>query len=160
MLRRCCNLGLLGLLMMGVLLACREGYRIRVKSDRHPLSELVEMRATLSDPDAEDPVGTMVFARDTLDIGDVPVGKQVRVEVPFSVEGDAPIVVLQCKAECGCTTPECPKEVFYPQEGGVIPIHLYTDMLDTGAFVKKVELYLHAKPKRRFIYLRGRVYKE
>ena len=146
--------------MMGVLLACREGYRIRVKSDRHPLSELVEMRATLSDPDAEDPVGTMVFARDTLDIGDVPVGKQVRVEVPFTVEGDAPIVVLQCKAECGCTTPECPKEVFYPQEGGVIPIHLYTDMLDTGAFVKKVELYLHAKPKRRFIYLRGRVYKE
>jgi len=146
--------------MLSVVIACREGYRIRVKPDRHPLSELVEMRATLSDPYAEDPVGTIVFAQDTVDIGDVPLGKQVRVELPFSVEGDAPIVVLQCKADCGCTTPECPKEVFRPQEGGVIPIHLYTDMLDTGVFVKKVELYLHAKPRRKFLYLRGRVYRE
>ena len=64
----------------------------------------------------------LVFAQPEIEVV-VPAGAEhVWMEFPFHNDGDAPVVIDQMTASCGCTVPELAKNDFAPGEKGVLRV--------------------------------------
>lgn len=74
----------------------------------------------------------------------------------FVNTGEAPLVISQVKASCGCTTPSWPKEPIAPGDTGVV-VAQYNPLNRPGAFRKSITVTSNADPATRVLYIKGGV---
>lgn len=91
------------------------------------------------------------------DFGRIPQGTPVKCEFEFTNDGNAPLILVDVKASCGCTTPEWPKDPIMPGETKKI-IAEYNAKAD-GAFDKTISVYTNVNDDVIKLNLKGFVYK-
>lgn len=97
----------------------------------------------------------MTFSERTYDFGTIPETKgTVSHEFEFENTGDAPLVIVDATAECGCTTPEFSPAPIMPGKKGYIKV-TYNPYGRPGGFTKKVNVRSNAKPKKTFLLIKG-----
>lgn len=100
---------------------------------------------------------TIKFAEAAYNFGSVPEkGGSVTHEFEFENVGNANLVILDATAECGCTTPEYPKNPIAPGKKGVVRV-TYNPLYRPGSFTKGVTVRTNGKPKKVRLKITGNV---
>ena len=76
------------------------------------------------------------------DFGKIDFGSEAVCEFRFSNISNKRLIINKVKADCGCTTPDWPKEPFEPGMGGVIKVKYNTKT--SGIFRKNITVYSNA----------------
>lgn len=90
------------------------------KKVMQPTSNLVREEGE-SNPDGKYP--TFKFEETSYDFGTVNEGDMVNHVFKFTNTGEAPLVIKNATASCGCTVPSWPKEPIAPGENGEIEVN-------------------------------------
>lgn len=98
------------------------------------------------------------FIEETHDFGNLKEGPQAQVDFVFVNGGKEPLIIQNCSASCGCTTPDWTKEPIAPGQKGKITVKYNTEGR-VGTFNKTVYIASNAKgDKERYeIYIKGNV---
>lgn len=83
-------------------------------------------------------------------------GGPVSCEFEFVNTGSSNLVVISATAECGCTTPEFPKQPIAPGKKGKIKV-TYNPLGRPGGFDKVVTVKTNGKPSKARLKIRGSV---
>ena len=95
------------------------------------------------------------FKETAYNFGTIPEKKgPVTHEFTFVNTGDAPLVIVDATAECGCTTPEYSPAPVAPGKEGKIKVS-YNPLGRPGGFTKKVTVRTNAKPKKSYLLIKG-----
>ena len=98
---------------------------------------------------------TMRFDTDDHDFGVVAEeGGPIAHPFTFVNTGDAPLLIGQVKASCGCTTPSWTKEPIAPGDTGVV-VAQYNPQNRPGTFRKSITVTSNADPASRVLYIKG-----
>lgn len=101
--------------------------------------------------------GQIKFEETTYDFGNIREdGGKVSHEFTFTNEGSDPLKITSAKAECGCTTPEYPKEEIAPGETGIIKV-TYNPLGRPGGFTKVITVRCTGNPGKVNLKIRGTV---
>ena len=74
----------------------------------------------------------------------------------FTNTGDAPLLITNASASCGCTRPTFPKEPIAPGKPGEIKV-TYNAKGRPGSFRKSVYIYSNAEPTKATLHIKGNV---
>ena len=101
--------------------------------------------------------GEIKFEETIFDFGNIKEdGGKVTHEFIFKNEGKEPLKITDARAECGCTTPEYPKEEIAPGGTGVIKV-TYNPLGRPGGFTKVVRVRCTGNPGKVNLKIRGTV---
>lgn len=101
--------------------------------------------------------GKFEFTEATHDFGEVKEeGGPIIYDFEFVNSGEAPLIISNVKASCGCTTPAWSKEPVMPGEKGFIKAQ-YNPMNRPGAFEKSLTITSNAENPRSILYIQGKV---
>lgn len=104
--------------------------------------------------------GEISFSELTYDFGMIKEkGGPVNHEFVFENKGNANLVIIDAKAECGCTTPEFPKEPIAPGKKGKIKV-TYNPLGRPGGFTRVVTVKTNGNPSKVNLKIRGTVVPE
>lgn len=70
----------------------------------------------------EGPLPAITFAESEFNFGDINQGEIVEHIFKFTNSGDAPLIIENASASCGCTVPEWPKDPIQPGGTGEIKV--------------------------------------
>ena len=99
----------------------------------------------------------MKFAETVYDFGTIKEnGGSVVCEFEFENQGNAPLVIFDATAECGCTRPQYPKNPIAPGKKGKIKV-TYNPKGRPGAFDRTVTVKTNGTPKKLRVKIRGTV---
>lgn len=94
---------------------------------------------------------------DTLhDFGKLQEGEEVTYTFEFKNTGEAPLVVDNASASCGCTIPEKPKEPVAPGKMGKLVVKFNSDN-KSGIVTKEVYVTANTRPSMNKIYVRAEI---
>lgn len=98
------------------------------------------------------------FVEETHDFGNIAEGPEAMIDFTFTNTGKEPLIIQQCSASCGCTTPDWSKEPILPGQKGSIKVK-YTTKDRVGTFNKTVYIRSNAKSssERYEIFIKGNV---
>ena len=97
------------------------------------------------------------FDETVYNFGTIPEdGGKVSHTFTFTNTGDANLMIIDAKADCGCTIPQFPKEPIAPGKKGVIKV-TFDPKYRPGAFSKIVTIRSNAKNKKARVKIAGRV---
>lgn len=101
------------------------------------------------------------FMEETHDFGNIKEGPQAQVDFVFVNGGKEPLIIQNCSASCGCTTPNWTKDPIMPGQKGKITVK-YDTKGRVGSFNKTVYIASNARgDKERYeIYIKGNVISE
>lgn len=77
------------------------------------------------------------------EFGSVKKGSPVVCKFKYTNTGKEPLIIYNCKAGCGCTTPKCSKDPLKPGKTGFIEVHY--DSMRVGTFAKEVMVASNAR---------------
>lgn len=97
------------------------------------------------------------FESETIDYGKVALGSDGNRTFVFENIGEAPLIIKNVKATCGCTTPKKPEKPIMPGEKGEITVHY--DTKRPGGFSKAITIYSNAKQERKMLKIKGYIAK-
>ncbi|MBI3143618.1 MAG: DUF1573 domain-containing protein [Bacteroidetes bacterium] len=103
------------------------------------------------------PAPSIRFDKTLHDFGTIPQGDPVQCEFIFTNDGDAPLILTDVKASCGCTTPKWPQQPIMPGQKGTITAE-YNAASD-GAFSKSISVYTNVSSTTYTLTLKGVVEK-
>lgn len=99
----------------------------------------------------------ITFAHTTFDFGTIPEhGGKVSHTFDFTNTGDANLVIVDAKADCGCTVPEFPAAPIPPGGKGKVKV-TYDPIYRPGSFHKVVTVQTNAKVKKARLKVSGTV---
>jgi len=99
---------------------------------------------------------TISFDKTTIDYGTVKLGEDGHRFFTVKNTGDKPLIISRVQAQCGCTTPEVPKDPIMP--GKTAKLNVAYDTKIPGTFVKIIEVYSNdAENGRSVINIKGKV---
>lgn len=78
----------------------------------------------------------------------------------FTNEGDAPLVIHQAVASCGCTAPQYPKTPIKPGESGEIKVFYNGAGRYPGKFKKTIRIRTNGNPEITTLYISGEMTKD
>lgn len=98
------------------------------------------------------------FVEETHDFGTIKEGPEASYDFVFTNVGKEPLIIQDCKASCGCTTPEWTKAPILPGQKGKISVK-YDTKGRAGTFNKSIFIASNAKSaeKRYEIVITGNV---
>jgi Protein of unknown function (DUF1573) len=83
---------------------------------------------------------------ESVDLGEIPANKPVTIEFEFTNESDAPVIVTNAQASCGCTVAAYPKEPILAEKKAIITATY--NAAAKGAFTKTITVYIqNEEPK-------------
>jgi len=100
--------------------------------------------------------GVIKFEKEEHDFGDIKEGVVAEYTFKFKNTGNAPIVISNVQASCGCTTPEWPKEPVMPNETAIIKAS-YNSKSRPGNFFKTITITSNANEPTKVIKIKGNV---
>jgi hypothetical protein len=96
------------------------------------------------------------FDNDAFDFGKINQGDKVTHEYKFTNNGQAPLIITDSYATCGCTKPEWPKAPVKPGESGVIKV-TFSSAGKSGLQDKQITVVANTTPDRTVVHLVGEV---
>lgn len=84
-------------------------------------------------------------------------GGPVKYTFEFTNVGDQPLIINNCKASCGCTTPSFSKEPVMPGQKGYINVQ-FNPAGRPGRFSKSISIFYNGTPNMELISIEGEVY--
>lgn len=97
------------------------------------------------------------FTEQTYNFGTIPEhGGKVSHSFEFTNTGDANLVIIDAKADCGCTVPEFPTAPIAPGKKGKIKV-TFDPRYRPGSFNKVITIRSNAKQKKTRIKISGTV---
>ncbi len=81
-------------------------------------------------------LSSVKWKTESLNLGDIPVGKPVTIEFEFTNTSDAEVIVVSAQASCGCTVADYPKTPI--AAGKTSKITATYNAATMGAFAKNV----------------------
>lgn len=101
-------------------------------------------------------IGKFKFVEEIHDFGEVPEGPLVECDFVFTNVGNAPILISDAHASCGCTVPQWPKEPIMPRKTGTIHV-TYNTYGHPGAIENGVTLTSNAEQSQMVLRIKGTV---
>jgi hypothetical protein len=95
------------------------------------------------------------FVSDTHDYGTMQKGADGNCTFEFTNIGKEPLIISNCRASCGCTVPNWPKDPILPGKGGKIDVHYDTNRL--GQISKSITVTSNAKNSSVVLMIKGNV---
>ncbi|MDE0471580.1 MAG: DUF1573 domain-containing protein [Ekhidna sp.] len=117
--------------------------------------------STSSDPEVkpEGPLPAFSFTEELHDFGTIKEGDVVEHVFDFTNDGEAPLIISDAKATCGCTVPEWPKEPIPVGGSGEIKVR-FNSKSKPGIQNKNVTLTANTWPTTQRIRIKANVVKE
>lgn len=100
--------------------------------------------------------GVFKFETEKKNFGTITEGTQATHLFKFTNTGNAPIVLTNVRASCGCTTPEWPKEPILPGESAAIKA-IYNSKNRPGSFNKTITITSNASTPVKRLQISGDV---
>jgi len=101
----------------------------------------------------------ITFEETVHDFGTIPFKGEAECEFTFTNTGKEPLIIQNCSASCGCTSPTCPKDKpIKPGEKGIIKAQ-YTTTNVVAPFTKQIMVYSNAKNSPVTITIKGEIAK-
>lgn len=97
----------------------------------------------------------ITFTETTHDFGAMKKGSAVVYKFQYKNTGKEPLIIFDCKAGCGCTTPKCSKEPLKQGKTGFIEVHY--DSTRAGTFAKEVMVTSNAKNPYINLVIKGTI---
>lgn len=88
------------------------------------------------------------FVEETHDFGTIKEGPEAVFDFIFTNVGKEPLIIQDCKASCGCTTPDWTKAPVLPGQKGKISVK-YDTKGRPGTFNKSIFIASNAKSKEK-----------
>lgn len=107
----------------------------------------------------EGPLGKIEYVETEFDFGTVKEGAVVDHVFKFKNTGDAPVILSQVSASCGCTTPDYTKEPVLPGQEGEIKVS-FNSQGQVGRQQKIVTVSSNAENKVSTVQIKGTVEKQ
>ena len=95
------------------------------------------------------------FETEVIDYGIIEHNSNGDREFKFKNSGKQPLIILDCKSTCGCTTPNYTKEPIKRSGTGAIKVHYATDRI--GTFEKVITVNTNGKTPVKYIKIKGMV---
>jgi hypothetical protein len=106
----------------------------------------------------EKKIPELTFETTRHDFGKIKEGEEVSFEFRLTNTGEAPLIISEVKATCGCTTPQWPKGIIKPGESDVIKV-VYDSRGRPGEFSKGVVVSANTYPNQTVLTVSGVVFK-
>lgn len=94
------------------------------------------------------------FTETSHNFGTINRDKPVSTEFEFINAGNAPLVIYDATADCGCTRPEYPKNPIAPGKKGKIKVTFLPNSY-VGSFMKNVKVKSNASKKTQVLKISG-----
>lgn len=105
---------------------------------------------------AQNGAADIKFDKTTYDFGTFPESSPVmKATFTFTNTGDAPLVIFQAIASCGCAVPEYTKEPVMPGKTGTLTVTYNGEGKLPGTFKKSVTIRTNAKTEMVRLYIQG-----
>ena len=88
------------------------------------------------------------FVEETHNFGNLKEGVEASYDFMFTNIGKEPLIIQDCKASCGCTTPDWTKSPILPGQSGKINVK-YDTKGRPGSFNKSIFIASNAKSKEK-----------
>lgn len=98
----------------------------------------------------------LTFESDSFNFGTVKVGEIVEHEFTLTNTGEAPLIISNVHASCGCTTPDYSKAPIGPGEKGMVKVRFDSNG-QMGNQHKIVTVTSNAMEKNTLLHVRGEV---
>lgn len=119
------------------------------------IAVLVSFTAAASDEPKE--YAEASFDTTTCDLGFIREEKGIkRCEFVFTNTGNAPLIIIEAKASCGCTNPDYPRQPIAPGKKGKIKVK-FNPSGGSGGFRKTITVKTNGREKRTSLYLEGSI---
>ncbi|WP_370090316.1 DUF1573 domain-containing protein [Ekhidna sp.] len=105
------------------------------------------------------PLPTIKFSEELHDFGTIKDGDVVEHVFTFVNDGEAPLIISDAKATCGCTVPEWPKQPIAVGETGEIKVR-FNSKNKPGVQNKTVTLTANTWPTTQRVRIKANVVKE
>ncbi|WP_035727684.1 DUF1573 domain-containing protein [Eisenibacter elegans] len=90
-------------------------------------------------------VAAISFAESSHDFGMIGAQDVVKHVFVFTNSGDAPLIINNAQADCGCTVPKWPREPIAPGASGEIEVE-FSAVGKSGNQMKRITLYANTDP--------------
>jgi hypothetical protein len=121
-------------------------------------STAVDTVATETSDRSEGPQGKIEYVETEFDFGTVSEGEVVEHVFKYKNTGEAPVILSQVSASCGCTTPDYTKEPVLPGQEGEIKVS-FNSLGQVGKQQKIVTIKSNAENNITTVQIRGTVEK-
>lgn len=111
----------------------------------------------LSNLFAVGPTASIEWETTSVDLGDIPIHKPVKVEFTFNNPGMVPIIISEVKPSCGCTVADFPKQPILSGTQGKITVTYDAEL--SGYFSKTISVYSNTEDKVTELFIKGTVVK-
>lgn len=101
-------------------------------------------------------VAEITFAETEYNFGEIESGDVVDYTFKFTNTGDAPLIVSNAKASCGCTVPKWSKEPIAPGGEGEIQVR-FDSKGKSGVQNKAVTVTANTQPSETQVYIKGKI---
>jgi|SRR5690554_5170397 len=154
------SFAVIGLLLVAGCSNNKEGDRIQeleekiTQLERNQLATPANAQSvTPVDPSS---VGQFDFEEVEFDFGTINEGHVVEHEFKFTNSGQAPLIISNVQASCGCTTPDWTKTPIKPGEGGFVKVS-FNSTARTGVQSPTVSIQANTSPNITRVRLKGTV---
>ncbi|MFT4523662.1 MAG: hypothetical protein ACI8ZN_002617 [Bacteroidia bacterium] len=112
---------------------------------------------TASDPEAQNPEPQMTFEETVFDFGRITEGEHMKHTFRFTNTGNESLVISDCKASCGCTTPKCAKgKPIAPGDKGEIEV-VFNSQGKPKNQSKTITITANTAPPQNMLTIKGYV---
>ena len=134
----------------------------RIKALEQRLSQMEQNQVTVpgntqsiqtADPST---LGAFQFNEIVYDFGTIQEGKVIEHDFKFINTGEAPLVISNIQASCGCTSPDWTKTPIKPGEEGFVKV-VFNSAAKTGAQNPTVSITANTQPNVTRLSLKGTV---
>lgn len=155
------NIRFFGVLLLGVgfLFACGsgDGSSSTTTDQELPLDELGEQPvAQHVIPEGTAGEAIITYDEDSYNFGTIKLGEIVEHEFTLTNTGEAPLIISNVHASCGCTTPDYSKTPIAPGEKGMIKVRFDSNG-QMGNQHKIITVTSNAMTTNSLLHLRGEV---
>ncbi|MFI5134492.1 MAG: DUF1573 domain-containing protein [Chitinophagales bacterium] len=107
----------------------------------------------------EEKLPELTFETTSHDFGKLTEGDKVEYDFRFTNTGEAPLLISDVKASCGCTTPDWPKGVIKAGQSDVVKV-VYNSQGHLGTFSKGIVVTANTYPNQTLLKITGVVFKK
>ena len=115
--------------------------------------------ATSEQADTDAGIGRVEYVEAEYDFGTITEGEVVDHVFKFKNTGDAPVILSQVSASCGCTTPDYTKEPVLPGNDGEIKVS-FNSLGQVGVQQKIISIMSNADNRITTVQIKGTVEKK
>lgn len=141
------------LLMSTLLYSCNNQSEDRINED------VINNDASLSEDNGKNRQPVIEFEKTVHNFNEIAIGEKKSWAFKFTNTGNAPLIINNVIASCGCTVARYPKEPIQPGDSEYIKLTFDSTGRKEGKFQKDARVMSNTVPNVNKIYIEGKIVK-